>query len=473
MKNTFIASFFVSVCLFSHFCRIENKGYQFSVEQDSVLIKISKTKQELFLELHEGGLDEPSVMSYGTTKIPRFTFIRDAHWKTDFYYPLGNATKITFVQDASQNYWLAETGDTHEDAFINFEVNYCREQNPKTNGIKSFMDEAFLDKSYQTNPEKREKVIALALTKKIAYLDDYATKNNFSTEAKMFWTAMIQYEMYSRKLHGVLMKSKEWDFNYLNKLTQMKSFYQNDTLLSIPSYRLGASMCNDLMALLENNLNPPSITQRYSVINKHFTGKTHDWLLSSLMKNIKTNTFVTIPKPEEVKQISKLYESDCNTQEYKDYILGMDMPKVAFGKDDLLFDVNRNNVNFKSLIQKGKVTYIDFWASWCAPCRAEMPDSKRLKDEYEAKGVNFVYISIDDNSIAWQKAHTQVGLDNTRSFLSSKASMTNIKKQFNITTIPRYLLFDKNGKIVSANAPRPSEHLSIKQHFIKLLEQKY
>lgn len=105
---------------------------------------------------------------------------------------------------------------------------------------------------------------------------------------------------------------------------------------------------------------------------------------------------------------------------------------------------------------KGNVIYIDFWASWCAPCRAVMPDSKKLAETYAGKDVVFTYISIDKNTSHWKNAVAAEGLKTSKTnFLATNYTKATFFQELKIKTIPRYLLFDKNGKLVHENAPGP------------------
>jgi len=106
----------------------------------------------------------------------------------------------------------------------------------------------------------------------------------------------------------------------------------------------------------------------------------------------------------------------------------------------------------------GKVVYIDFWASWCGPCRQQMPYSKKLHhkfDKKQHKELVFLYISIDNTETAWKGAMKKLGVEGNHVYSPggwrSKAAQT-----FRISGIPRYMLVDKDGVIVKPNAPRPS-----------------
>ena len=145
------------------------------------------------------------------------------------------------------------------------------------------------------------------------------------------------------------------------------------------------------------------------------------------------------------------------------------IPAVAVTPTSLT-DASGKVVDFKDITSKNKVTYIDFWASWCGPCKGEMPASQALREEYAAKGVNFVYISLDEDKDAWASANKNFALPDGQSFIIPNPANSEIPVKFNISSIPRYVLMDANGNVVDDNAPRPSETDRIKESLDKMLK---
>ncbi len=145
------------------------------------------------------------------------------------------------------------------------------------------------------------------------------------------------------------------------------------------------------------------------------------------------------------------------------------IPAVALTPTSLQ-DASSKVVDFKDITTKSKVTYIDFWASWCGPCRGEMPSSQALREEYASKGVNFVYISLDEDKDAWASANKSFTLPDGHSFVLPNPTGSEIPTKFNISSIPRYVLMDTNGNVVDDDAPRPSETERIKESLDKMLK---
>lgn len=104
---------------------------------------------------------------------------------------------------------------------------------------------------------------------------------------------------------------------------------------------------------------------------------------------------------------------------------------------------------------KGKVTYIDIWATWCLPCRGEIPALKELEKKFHGKDVAFVSISIDQNKDEWKEFVKSEDLKGVQLF-AENAFESQFIQDYGIRQIPTFIIVDKEGKIVNADAPRPS-----------------
>ncbi len=138
-----------------------------------------------------------------------------------------------------------------------------------------------------------------------------------------------------------------------------------------------------------------------------------------------------------------------------------------------LTNLEKEKHTLKKVLNKhnGKVVYIDFWASWCAPCRAEMPSSKKIQKDYKDKNIVFIYISTDKDFQEWEKASKEEGLlFNENNFLCINYPKANFYKELQLKTIPRYLLYNKKGELIHTNAPRPSSK-ELRKLIDKLLKE--
>lgn len=132
------------------------------------------------------------------------------------------------------------------------------------------------------------------------------------------------------------------------------------------------------------------------------------------------------------------------------------------GNSTILINSNSEKTDYKTLINslKGKIIFIDVWASWCAPCRYEMPNSTILRLSFKNEDIVFLYFSIDEKIMDWQNANREEKLDKYPfSYIILNAQKNDFIKAFKITRIPRYIILDKHGKMVNSNAPRPGDPL--------------
>ena len=105
---------------------------------------------------------------------------------------------------------------------------------------------------------------------------------------------------------------------------------------------------------------------------------------------------------------------------------------------------------------KGKVVYVDFWASWCRPCCAEMEPAAELRERMKGKDIEFIYLSKDKDHSKMCESLDKLKLTGCQVYRILNPKAAKFMYEYNIQLIPRYMIIDKNGKIVNDNAPRPS-----------------
>jgi len=119
-------------------------------------------------------------------------------------------------------------------------------------------------------------------------------------------------------------------------------------------------------------------------------------------------------------------------------------------------DIDGNTVRFLDVIGQGKVVYINVWATWCGPCRAEKPHFNRLAEMHKNNpNIEFISISLDNNLRRW---HTFLEAEDMpgRQFVVPAAFESEFARIYNVRGIPRFMAFDKDGSIITIDAPRPS-----------------
>ncbi len=115
---------------------------------------------------------------------------------------------------------------------------------------------------------------------------------------------------------------------------------------------------------------------------------------------------------------------------------------------------------FNKIVSKyaGKVVYVDFWGTWCAPCRAQMPSAAKLHDQYTGKDVVFLYLGVLSEPKAWKAMIADLKIKGEH-YLLKNNDYNAIAAKFHIGGIPRYLLINQRGQVVFEDAKRPGDAL--------------
>ena len=183
----------------------------------------------------------------------------------------------------------------------------------------------------------------------------------------------------------------------------------------------------------------------YNIVNNEYKFGSQEVMIQLLNDNFK----------EDVTNDSLLIELSKIEEKRQELRAGKQAPALEF--------IN-NSKTRKSLEDfKGKLVYIDFWATWCKPCREEIPFFNQLINEYADDEIVFIGISLDRDENAYENwtLFTQQKKLQGEQFIALDHQKETVEK-YHIYGIPRYVLLDRDGKIISAFAPKPSDQDLVK-----------
>ena len=113
------------------------------------------------------------------------------------------------------------------------------------------------------------------------------------------------------------------------------------------------------------------------------------------------------------------------------------------------FTLARRDSSLVSLADyRGKVVVLDFWASWCRPCRASFPWVREFYEEYREKGVEIIGVSIDENKASWEKALDEERLPWPQVIDEIEKVRSRVGGLYHVLAVPMFVVVDKEGKIV-------------------------
>ncbi len=315
------------------------------------------------------------------------------------------------------------------------------------------------EKIYPGHYGKLEESSFLKLTDSvdIIYNDLFeAYKKDFSAEFKYLEQNTIKFGKLSKiadyqVTHSLLSKQKDFQvsntfpnpFKDIN-LSNEKLFIEPNYIKFIERYivtnltkKPNKDYVLEYIENLDKYVDSPIIKEQlayqYGKMNMQYTGKLDNVynLINSYMLN-----------SNYINEMNILYN------DIKKTIVGSTFPNLSF------IDIDGKAIMINDL--KGKLIYIDFWATWCSPCIDEIPNLKKLQVKYANDDIHFVSICMNDTKESWNSFLNKNKLTGIQLF-ANEYNTKLLEKRYSINSLPRFILLDKESKILDSNAKRPSD----------------
>ncbi len=290
---------------------------------------------------------------------------------------------------------------------------------------------------------------------KLSFLDgisdqefiDYIQEQNFWNKYK----ERLIYESY----HAHLLDLPRGDFKVSEGFYDFKTRLDvNDsTKLKYPAYHGYASeLVRNAAGALRSNL---PYYEGYVVAMDSLV--TLERLKEDLYFSFFTNYFSSLPANFASEQVAKwreLHPDEHRVEQITEMMTVLAKLEPGNPAPDFAFEsLDGDTLGMSDFL--GRVVYIDVWATWCGPCIGEHPYLEELQEEFKDENVTFVSVSIDNTKEPWEKMVHKKQLGGVHLYAPG-GWKAQIMESYMINGIPRFILVDQEGNIVSSDAPRPS-----------------
>ncbi len=291
-------------------------------------------------------------------------------------------------------------------------------------------------------------------------LDKYHNAGRLSDEGYRLLYAYIYYDFIAKRLIPFYYttfdpgKVPGW---YADTMRQYQHAFDDSSLLSLYSFQ-GALIYYHRYAATDTKSGSSSLGSQFEVArNFKGPGPVRNYLFYQVLNHGPNK------EEKEYPMYVDSFKLACSDTLYNKVIQqNFDLlvkERTLSAGTSQLFTLHGNLLDFDSLISRQKkLIYIDCWASWCAPCKSEMPASARLQKEYAGKNITFLFFSLDEIATKWETGVSDYDFMNKdNNFLVAGNFKSPFVMKHRISSIPRYILMRNDGKIIDANAPRPGD----------------
>ena len=196
---------------------------------------------------------------------------------------------------------------------------------------------------------------------------------------------------------------------------------------------------------------PRAVAQMRFIADRFEAGKTRDVLLHRL-----ANAYVTRFGIEDIQDMENIYRTYVQDPVLvAKYDAAREKWNLASdGKPSPDFKgVDVNGKEYTLADFRGKYVYIDVWATWCGPCRQEIPYLKKLDEDYKDAQIVFLSLSVDQDKAKWEKMVKEQSMSGVQLHIGQNSSF---QQAYKIEGIPHFILIDREGRIIDKKMSRPS-----------------
>ena len=312
----------------------------------------------------------------------------------------------------------------------------------------------FLDAHQRSNihfsQDMGEKEVLQTIQDSIARTCDMLEVTTLSPEFKTIERERLQYQGLCR-----IFTYRQWSKELVPFLKE--KMQEQTALLPTEDYR--NFMTNALYFVAWHEAEKDDLfhvaKSQMNYIDKHFQNPR---ITDLLMESVLTN-YMQWRGAEQIDPLMDIFNRRVSSTELqekikKDYeewsrvLKGKTIPEFTF------LDIDSKEIALSSF--KGKYVYIDCWATWCGPCKQQLPFLQKLEQKYKGKDIVFVSISSDSDRDKWKKMVKDQKLGGVQ-LIKKLPTDSDFSNLFMINAIPRFIILDKDGKVFDANTTRPSD----------------